>query len=368
MSERGRHAVAADVVFDGSRTHDSAAVVLDGPAIIAVVSRHEVPPALLSYVAPPGAWLAPGFIDVQVNGGGDTLFNDHLSPAAIATIASAHRRFGTTGFLPTLITDTDERMRQALAAVAASLEREPAVLGIHFEGPFLSRLKPGIHSSGLIRRPEPHHAELLTSLRRGVTLVTLAPEEVPRGFIAELVAAGVSVSLGHSMATYEETRVAIAEGITGFTHLFNAMRALDSREPGPIAAALEATDRWFSLIVGWHSCRSRDAAARVAGGRAADPRHRRDAAGGRAISASFRSSGRAITLRDGRLTARTAGSRAPPWTWRAQCATACGFSMCRSRRRSAGLPSSRPRFSACIRWGACRPGAVPTWWRSTRTR
>src|SRR5207244_2929458 len=167
----------------------------------------------------------------------------------VAAIVAAHRRFGTTALLPTLISDTAEKMRRALLAVQTMLGRDPSVLGIHFEGPFLSPEKPGVHDPAMIRGPEPADPALLTSLRGGVTLVTLAPEAVPAGFIGELTAAGVRVSLGHSMATYAQTRTALAEGLTGFTHLFNAMRPLASRDGGPIAAALECPAAWYGLIV-----------------------------------------------------------------------------------------------------------------------
>src|SRR5208337_5446499 len=124
-----------------------------------------------------------------------------------------------------------------------------SVAGIHIEGPFISPEKPGVHNPAFIRLPTEQDLELLTAPRKGVTLVTLAPERMPAGFIAKLVSAGVRVSLGHSMATYWETKAALAEGLTGFTHLFNAMRQLSSRDPGPVAAALETPDAWFGMIV-----------------------------------------------------------------------------------------------------------------------
>jgi N-acetylglucosamine-6-phosphate deacetylase len=197
-------------------------------------------------------WLAPGFIDIQVNGGGDVLFNDAPTPETIARIAAAHRRFGTTALLPTLISDTPAKMRAALDATERAAAANPGVLGVHLEGPFLSPDKPGVHDRAMLRPPTAADAELITAARPGVVLVTLAPEQVPAGFIARLRAAGVRVSLGHSVATYAETRTALAEGLTGFTHLFNAMRPLDSREPGPIAAALETPDAWFGMIVDGH--------------------------------------------------------------------------------------------------------------------
>jgi N-acetylglucosamine-6-phosphate deacetylase len=202
---------------------------------------------------PAGVWLAPGFIDLQVNGGGDVLFNNSPTSETIATIAAAHRRYGTTAFLPTFITDTGEKMRAALAAVLRTAEKDPSVLGIHLEGPFLSPEKAGVHDHNLMRVPDEGDVEVLCGKWTGQMLVTLAPERVPKGFIAKLTRSGRRVSLGHSMATYEETCSAMAEGLSGFTHLFNAMRPLASREPGPIAAALESPDASYGLIVdGWH--------------------------------------------------------------------------------------------------------------------
>jgi N-acetylglucosamine-6-phosphate deacetylase len=249
MSEAPRYAVAADHVFDGAALHDDCAVVIEGGDVAQLMPRAEVSPSIPVHELPAGAWLAPGFVDVQVNGGGDVLFNDQPTPAGIAAIAAAHRRFGTTGLLPTLISDTREKMRAARDAVAAAMRANPSVLGIHFEGPFLSPERPGAHDARMLRQPDAQDIQLLTGARAGVVLATLAPEVVPAGFIAALVRAGAKVSLGHSMATYGETRAAIADGLTGFTHLFNAMRPLASREPGPIAAALECENCWFGMIV-----------------------------------------------------------------------------------------------------------------------
>jgi N-acetylglucosamine-6-phosphate deacetylase len=249
MIEPALHAVVADHVFDGTAVHESAAVVMRGTRITQVVPRADVPRAISVRVLPEGAWLAPGFIDLQVNGGGDVLFNDQPTSEGVCTIAAAHRKFGTTSLLPTLITDSHEKVRLALDAASAVVGQEPSILGIHLEGPYLSPEKPGVHDARYIRQPAAGDISLLTAPRDGVLLVTLAPEVVPPGFIAQLVAAGVRVSLGHSMASYRQTRTAMAEGLRGFTHLFNAMRPLASREPGPIAQALESTDAWYGLIV-----------------------------------------------------------------------------------------------------------------------
>ena len=249
MNGCSRCAVAADVVFDGKKKHDDFAVIIEGARIAALTPRSDLPSSIEVYNVAQGAWLAPGFIDIQVNGGGDVLFNADPTPAALSKIAQAHRQFGVTSLLPTLITDSDEAMAAALGAVSAIMAREPGILGIHLEGPFLSPEKPGVHRREFIRRPKPHHRQMLGAFHEGVLLVTLAPEEMPDGFVAELVAGGAKVALGHSMATYEETRAAMAEGLTGFTHLFNAVRPLSAREPGPVAAALESTDAYYGLIV-----------------------------------------------------------------------------------------------------------------------
>jgi len=241
------HAVAADTVFDGQVTHRHAAVVIEGSRIVGIRPSAELHSTMTVYALPPGAWLAPGFIDLQVNGGGDVLFNDQPTADAILQIAAAHRRFGTTALLPTFISDTPDKMRRAIEAVEAVIDHEPGVLGIHLEGPFLSSRKPGVHR--FIRPPTADDLDLLTARRKARMLMTLAPEEVPAGFIAQLAAAGLTVALGHSMATYAQTRAAMAEGLRGFTHLFNAMRGLESREPGPIAAAIESPDAWFGMIV-----------------------------------------------------------------------------------------------------------------------
>ncbi len=244
-----RHAVAAHSIFDGVQIRNDMAVVVDNSQIVAVVPRVDLSLETSIYTLPDDVLLAPGFIDIQVNGGGDVLFNDDPAPETIKKIVAAHRKFGTTALLPTLISDSIPKMAAAIAATEALITPGSGVLGIHLEGPFLSPGRAGVHDPNAIRQPTAEDLNLITAPRRGATVVTLAPEQVPPEFITKLVLAGVRVSLGHSMATYEQTRSAIALGLTGFTHLFNAMRPLESREPGPIAAALESPGVWCGLIV-----------------------------------------------------------------------------------------------------------------------
>jgi N-acetylglucosamine-6-phosphate deacetylase len=246
-----RRVLAGARLFDGERFLDDRAVIIEAPWIAAVVPRAELP--IGTSVESVSGTLAPGFIDIQVNGGGGVLFNDTRSVEGIAAIGRAHRRFGTTGFLPTFITDTRERMVEAIAAVAAAIEAGvPGVLGIHLEGPFLNPDRVGAHDRLWIREWDDRDVTLLTSLARGIMLVTLAPEVVPATAIARLKAAGVIVSAGHTAASAEAIAAARTAGLTGFTHLFNAMPPLAGREPGPVGAALADPAAWASLIIDLH--------------------------------------------------------------------------------------------------------------------
>lgn len=252
MTDR-KFAVAARTLFDGDSMRKDCTVIVEKGQIAAVVPSRECPAGMPVQKLPDDEWLAPGFIDAQVNGGGDVLFNDDPTPEGIKAIVAAHRRFGTTAMLPTLITDQDSTMRYARDAIEQAMRSEPGVLGIHFEGPFISPEKPGVHNPDLIRPPDFFHRDLVTGLSSAITVVTLAPEVLPDGFMQALKAAGVRMALGHSMATYDETKTALAGGVTGFTHLFNAMRPMSAREPGPAGAALETRACWYGLIVdGFH--------------------------------------------------------------------------------------------------------------------
>ena len=200
-----------------------------------------------------GQLLLPGFIDVQVNGGGGVLFNDDPSLASIRAIGAAHRRFGTTGFLPTLISDDLDTIAQAIGAVQDALDNGlPGVLGIHIEGPFLNWARRGVHDPKHLRLLDTSLVSLLCGLRSGRTLLTLAPEMTTTGMIARLAAGGVLVSAGHSDASYQETVSAIRHGVRGFTHLFNAMARLEPRQPGIVGAALYDADTWCGIIVDGH--------------------------------------------------------------------------------------------------------------------
>ena len=235
-------------VLTGDGLRDDVAVVLDGDRIADVVDTASALDA--ERVDLGGGTLLPGFIDTQVNGGGGVLFNDEPTVEGVAAIAAAHRRFGTTGFLPTLISDDLDVIDRAMRAVEAAIEQGvPGVLGIHIEGPYLSARRRGIHSLDRLRDLDEEGLALLTSLKRGRTLVTVAPEAAPPAMISRLAAAGVVVAIGHTNAGYDEARRALDAGATGVTHLFNAMSQLGNREPGVVGAALDDPNCWCGLIV-----------------------------------------------------------------------------------------------------------------------
>ncbi|HXQ05140.1 MAG TPA: N-acetylglucosamine-6-phosphate deacetylase [Bradyrhizobium sp.] len=237
-------------IFDGENFLLDHAVVVEGERIAAIVPYAERPQGAARDLA--GGLLAPGYIDVQVNGGGGVLFNEDPTPEAIARIAAAHRKHGTVGLLPTLVTDAPQLMTAAIAATREARRRTPATLGLHLEGPFLDPRRRGAHELKYIRDLAPGDVETIVDADCGAVMVTLAPNRVGAASIAELARRGVLVSLGHSEASYEEARAAIQAGARAFTHLFNAMSASVGREPGMVGAALDLADAFVGIIADGH--------------------------------------------------------------------------------------------------------------------
>ena len=245
----------ADALVNGRVLLDGAfasrrAVLTDRGRIIAVTGEDDPRVGGARQHDLHNALLLPGFIDTQVNGGGGVLFNDEPSVEGIRRIGAAHRRYGTTGFLPTLISDDLSVVAAAIDAVRAAIDaRVPGVLGIHIEGPFLSEVRKGVHDATRFRELDDDIVDLLTSLRTGTTLVTLAPEVTTPDTLARLSGGGVILSAGHSNATYADIETAFRHGVTGFTHLFNAMSPLTGREPGVVGAALHDPASYCGIIV-----------------------------------------------------------------------------------------------------------------------
>ena len=245
----GDHAVLGERVFDGRCAHPYAAVLIRDGRVHGVAPWGEVPDDWPQRRLPDGALLAPGFVDLQVNGGGGILLNDDPTAASMRAIALAHRRYGTTACLATLITDTPQKTRAAIAAARAAFGHD-GVLGAHLEGPFISEARPGIHRTDHIAAPTLADLEWLCELSgAGRSLVTLAPERAPKGFVRRLAATGIRVAAGHSEATAEIMMRAVTDGLCGVTHLFNAMPPFAGRQPGIVGAALAERGLTAGIIV-----------------------------------------------------------------------------------------------------------------------
>jgi len=241
-------------LFTGEAMLDGFSLIIDGDRIADLVPDDQVPAGADRVPCPQGSTLAPGFIDAQANGAGGVLFNDDPTEAAVLAIAKALHQSGGTGLLPTLITDDRAKMAQAAEAVVAASSRPGSgILGIHFEGPFISPNRPGVHDPRYIRPLDEEDIAFLTGLpermRQGRVLLTIAPEEVEDGVIARLAEAGIIISAGHTVASFERTCAAIEHGVRGFTHLFNAMPPINSRQPAVTTAALTGRDTWCGIIV-----------------------------------------------------------------------------------------------------------------------
>jgi N-acetylglucosamine-6-phosphate deacetylase len=243
-------AIAGARIFDSFDWHEDAALLVEFGYVAGVVPRDQIP-ANAKVIVVDGGMIVPGFIDLQVNGGGGILFNNAPTADAIATICAAHAQFGTTALLPTLITDTVEVGIAAIeAGKAAAAARIPGFLGLHLEGPHLSLARKGTHDPALIRpMDEADLARLIAAASDLPNLLcTVAPETVSPDQIAALVAAGAVLSIGHSDAGVETADAAFAAGATMATHLFNAMSQLGNREPGVVGAVIGAPAVHAGLI------------------------------------------------------------------------------------------------------------------------
>ena len=242
-------ALTANRIFDGAEWHENAAVVFSNGRIDRIQPSASLSPEIERIDG--GEIIAPGFIDLQVNGGGGVLLNEEPTVEGIATICAAHAKFGTTALLPTLITDTpDISARTVAAGIDAKTRGIRGFLGLHLEGPHLSVARKGAHDPTLIRPMEDRDLDLMLSCGRAldVLMVTIAPESVTQEQVTKLADAGIIVSLGHTEASYDTAAAYAKAGIRTVTHLFNAMSPLGHREPGLVGAALDTGALYAGLI------------------------------------------------------------------------------------------------------------------------
>ncbi|OPY60403.1 MAG: N-acetylglucosamine-6-phosphate deacetylase [Pelotomaculum sp. PtaU1.Bin065] len=237
-------------VYTGTRLLADKAVIIDDDKIVEIVNQSDLP-AGISAINLNGLSVAPGFIDIQINGGGGRLFNEEPSVSTISTICKAHKRFGTTNFLPVLLSDSREKMISAVEAVQYCLDKKlHGVLGLHLEGPYINEKKAGVHNKNYIRdlNAEELNELIKAAEAKALKLLTVAPEVVRPDYLKMLADAGVLLSAGHSDITYGDAVKCFENGITCVTHLFNAMSQLNSREPGLVGAALQAENVWAGII------------------------------------------------------------------------------------------------------------------------
>ncbi|WP_048646868.1 N-acetylglucosamine-6-phosphate deacetylase [Nitratireductor soli] len=243
-------ALAGARIFDGDVWHDGHALLIENGKVSGIVAESALAPGQAVRNAS-GTMIVPGFIDLQVNGGGGIMLDGNSGVAGIEAICRAHAMFGTTGLLPTLITDTPEATAAAVAAgIEAARIGVPGFLGLHLEGPHLSTARKGAHDPALIRPMRDADLAKLVAARRHfqVLMTTLAPENVTPEQVSKLAAGGVKVSLGHSDTDCKTALAYVQAGASLVTHLFNAMSPLGHREPGLVGAALESGALWVGLI------------------------------------------------------------------------------------------------------------------------
>jgi N-acetylglucosamine-6-phosphate deacetylase len=249
-------------VFTGERLLEDHAVLVDGERILDVLPAASVPAEFYRHDLGGGV-LAPGFIDAQVNGGGGVLFNEQRTAQGAAAIALAHARHGSTGLLPTFITDHRDRQVEAVAAIREAIaEKAKGILGIHLEGPFLATTRKGAHDPNLIRPLTDGDVYALLDSGIDTMVLTVAAENASPRQIRRLTDAGIIVSLGHSAASYEMAAAAADAGARGVTHLYNAMSPLEHRAPGLVGAALDHGGLWAGIIADGHH--AHPAALRIA--------------------------------------------------------------------------------------------------------
>ncbi len=242
-------------IFDGMEWHDNSALLIDSGKVAGVVAQGELPSGI-EQVDAGGTIIVPGFIDLQVNGGGGVMLNDDQSVDGIRQICAAHAKFGTTALLPTLITDTREITAATIeAGLKAKEAKVPGFLGLHLEGPHLSVARKGTHHPGLIRPMEDVDLERLLAIGHSfeALMITVAPENTTKEQVRALAKAGFTVSLGHTNAPYETAKAYAEAGARTVTHLFNAMSPLENRSPGLVGAALDLGNLSTGIIAdGFH--------------------------------------------------------------------------------------------------------------------
>ena len=246
-----KQALLGSQIFCGERFYDDHALLVEGKSIVDIVDKNNTPDNFNKIELDQGI-LAPGFIDLQVNGGGGVLFNNSPNKESLNTIIKAHQFFGTTSVMPTVISDSLEVLEQCIKTVTEEIKNNSSLLGIHIEGPFFNTKYRGVHQKQYISTINSDYLNLFESLKGLPVMLTLAPECISSKELKHLTSLGIKTLAGHSDASYDELDDAIKNGLDGFTHLFNAMGQISAREPGVVGSALHFENTFASIIVDLH--------------------------------------------------------------------------------------------------------------------
>jgi len=246
-----KQALIGAQLFSGKEFFDNRALLIDGENIIDVINEHDIPNNF-EIQKLNGGILSPGFIDLQVNGGGGKLFNNSPDKESLNAIIEAHQHFGTTSIMPTVISDSLNVLKRCATTISEEIECNKSLLGVHIEGPFFNVKYRGVHQKQYINTINSDYLNLFESLQDFPVMLTLAPECISTKQLKHLKSLGFKILAGHTDASYDQLEEAIKYGLDGFTHLFNAMGQISAREPGVVGSALTFDNTTASIIVDLH--------------------------------------------------------------------------------------------------------------------
>ena len=246
-----KQALIGAQLFSGKEFFDNRALLIDGENIIDIINEHNIPNNFETQKLN-GGILSPGFIDLQVNGGGGKLFNSSPDKESLNAIIEAHQHFGTTSIMPTVISDSLNVLKRCTTTISEEIENNKSLLGVHIEGPFFNVKYRGVHQKQYINTINSDYLNLFESLKDFPVMLTLAPECISTKQLKHLKSLGFKILAGHTDASYDQLEEAIKYGLDGFTHLFNAMGQISAREPGVVGSALTFDNAAASIIVDLH--------------------------------------------------------------------------------------------------------------------
>ena len=246
-----KQALIGAQLFSGKEFFDNRALLIDGENIIDIINEHDIPKNF-EIQKLNGGILSPGFIDLQVNGGGGKLFNNSPDKESLNAIIEAHQHFGTTSIMPTVISDSLNVLKRCTTTISEEIENNKSLLGVHIEGPFFNVKYRGVHQKQYINTINSDYLNLFESLKDFPVMLTLAPECISTKQLKHLKSLGFKILAGHTDASYDQLEEAIKYGLDGFTHLFNAMGQISAREPGVVGSALTFDNATASIIVDLH--------------------------------------------------------------------------------------------------------------------